>query len=116
MSQYIEVNVSEGANSPMTVNRMFSVAKKPKPVRAVWASLPSGADAWCEVVGWSGDGACQAYAATVEDSGDGTALLVYGGDDGIRLKPEGHASPWSLATRDQWGEPCLLLPTDTEVR
>jgi len=116
VSRYIEVNVEEGANSPMTVNRMFSVAEQPRPVRAVWTSLPTGKDAWCEVVGWSREGVCQAYAATVEDSGDGTALLVFGGNDGIRLKPEGEPTAWSLGTREQWGEPCLLLPHGTEVR
>lgn len=95
---------------------MFSAKDAPRPVRAVWTSLPTGADAWCAVTGWSSDGACPAYAATVEDSGDGTALLVYGGDQGIRLKPEGSSAQWSLHAKEQWGEPCLLLPLETEVR
>ena len=48
-------------------------------------------------------------AAKVSDSGDGVVVLVYGGDEGLRLRPSGSSSEWSLDDAEQWGEPCLLL-------
>ena len=113
--RYIEVDVSEGPNSPLPVNRMFSAMEEPRPVSRVWTSRADGVDEWWEVVGWSGDGPSQGYAAAVEDSGEGAALLLYGGDWGIRLKPLGSTEPWDLENPDQWGEPCLLLEPDTQV-
>ena len=35
--------------------------------------------------------------------------LVYGGDWGIRLKPEDSEEEWDLRSSDQWGEPYLML-------
>jgi len=61
----------------------------------------------CAIVGWSsvdGGSPCAAYAIVVEDSGSGTALLVYGGDWGVRLTPDDGGEPF--------GEPYLLLASD----
>jgi hypothetical protein len=51
-----------------------------------------------------------------EDSGEGVILLVYGGDDGIRLKPAGSSEEWDLASQNQWGEPCLMLDKDAPFK
>jgi len=72
-------------------------------------------DMWCEVTGWSEAGPCPAYAVLSEDSGDGTVLLIYGGDDGIRLRPADSPGGWDLANEEQWGEACLMLGTDAPV-
>lgn len=59
---------------------------------------------WCRVTGWSSvaDGSpCAASTIPVEDSGSGTALLIYGGDWGLRLMPENGEEPF--------GEPYLLV-------
>ena len=69
------------------------------------AMLPAGARA----------GPCPAMAALSEDSGDGVILLVYGGDDGIRLRPSGSDAEWDVSDGDQWGEPCLMLDRETPV-
>ncbi|MBI2936065.1 MAG: hypothetical protein HYY31_04580 [Chloroflexi bacterium] len=113
---FIEIDVVEGPNSPMSLNRDFSVVRKPQPVSLVHTAGPSGTEGWYRVTGWSGDGACQAYAAVVDDSGEGQALLIFGGDQGIRLKAASDTNPWNLADRTQWGEACLLLSLETEVR
>ena len=42
-------------------------------------------------------------------SGDGVVVLVYGGAEGIRLRPSASEAPWSLDDPEQWGEPCLML-------
>ena len=39
-------------------------------------------------------------------------LLIYGGDHGIRLKTPDCIEEWDLASRNQWGEACLLLDKD----
>ena len=112
---FIEVDVYAGENCDYPVNRMFSAVEEPKPIISVRAPGPRGDVGTYQVTGWSAEGPCPAYAVQVEDSGEGMALLVYGGDEGIRLKPKASVKPWSLSNNDQWGEPCLLLDIDSEV-
>lgn len=108
-----EVEVNDGGNSPMALDRVFDLLEDPRPVsRLVTADL-SGEDAWCQVTGWREDGPCPALAALSEDSGDGVILLVFGGSEGIRLKAAADDAPWDLAAPGQWGEPCLMLDKDT---
>lgn len=111
---FVEVDVTAGGNSPLTVNRMFDVLSRPRLVRRVLAADPQGRDTWCDVTGWSSQGPCPALAAVAEDSGEGLVMLVYGGDEGIRLKPADCAEEWDLTSARQWGEVCLLL--DRHVR
>lgn len=109
-----EVEVYEGDNSPMALDRVFDLLEEPRPVgRLVTADL-SGVDGWRQVTGWDDDGPCPALAALAEDSGDGVILLVFGGSQGIRLKSGDDAAPWDLADANQWGEPCLMLDKNTE--
>ena len=110
-----EVEVEATGNSPMDLNRVFDLLSEPKAITRVFTADPSGQDTWCEVTGWTQAGPCQAYAALSEDSGEGVVLLVYGGDDGIRLRSTGSQSEWDLANNEQWGEPCLMLGKDAPV-
>ena len=110
-----EVEVEAAGNSPMDLNRVFDLLSEPKAITRVFTADLSGQDAWCEVTGWGQTGPCQAFAALSEDSGEGVVLLVYGGDDGIRLKPAGSLEDWDLANGNQWGEPCLMLGKDTPL-
>ena len=109
----LEVEVVSGANSPLDLHRMFDLLSPPAEVRRVWATSPSGEDGWCEITGWGEDGPCPAMAALSEDSGEGVVLLVYGGDEGVRLRPAGTAGEWDLMSPIQWGEACLMLDKDT---
>ena len=111
----LEIDVAAGSNSPMDLNRMFDLLAEPRTIRRVFTADPMGRDIWCEVTGWGEDGLYPALAAPSEDSGDGVVLLVYGGDNGIRLRPEGSPGDWDLTDSDQWGEPCLMLDKDTPV-
>ena len=111
----IEVEVVAGANSPLDLHRMFDLLEDPRPVFRVMAPDPLGEDAWCEVTGWNGGGACQAMTALAEDSGEGVILLVYGGGEGLRLRPVGTPEAWDLSDGNQWGEACLMLGKDTRV-
>ena len=113
---FIEIEVDAGENSDMSLARIFDARETPYEVTRVFTMRrDTGADELCAVTGWSTDGECPAYAAEVWDSGDGVALLVYGGDEGIRLKPAISDAPFDLADASQWGEPCLLLEAGTEV-
>jgi len=111
-----EVEVVAGGNSPMDLNRVFDLLSEPRAIRRVFTADRMDVDVWCEITGWSQDGPCSAYAALSEDSGEGTVLLIYGGDDGIRLRPEGSTGDWDLASVDQWGEHCLMLGNDAPVK
>jgi len=111
----LEIDVADGENSPMALNRVFDLLSEPRIVRRVYATDPAGQDLWCEVTGWNEEGRCPALAALSEDSGDGVILLVYGGDAGIRLKPVNSPEQWDLASPHQWGEPCLMLDKNTPV-
>ena len=113
---FIEVDVQGFSNSPMPLVRMFDAMEEPRPVTKVMASDPMGDEQECHVTGWSGDsGPCPAYAVLVEDSGEGVAMLVYGGDEGIRLKPASDDGVWDLDDLGQWGEACLLLDKDVPL-
>ncbi len=109
----LEIDVAAGGNSPMDLNRLFDLLTDPKIVRRVFTANPMGEDIWCDVAGWSAEGLGPAYAVLAEDSGDGVVLLVYGGDEGIRLKPVDCPEEWSLESPNQWGEPCLMLDKGT---
>ncbi len=104
-----EVEVVAAANSPMDLNRVFDLLGEPTAVTRIVTANPMGDDVWCDVTGWSEDGPCPAYAVQAEDSGEGVVLLVYGGDDGIRLKPANGSGDWDVQDAGQWGEPCLML-------
>ena len=90
--------------------RVFHDLGAPQPVRRVRLSRDAGRPAWYDVTGWTTDGLpCPAVAQKVDDSGDGVALLVRGGDAGLRLRPADGRAEWRLDAPTQWGEPFLLL-------
>ena len=111
----VEVEVVSGENSPLDLHRMFDLLTDPIEVVRVYATNPMGEDLWCRVTGWSSQGPCPAQSALAEDSGEGVVLLVYGGDQGLRLQPAGSGEEWDLASAGQWGEACLMLAKGTPV-
>jgi len=71
----------------------------------------------CQVTGWSDQSespTCPVYAQKIEDSGDGEAILIYGGPWGLRLKPT-NPEEWSLNNPRQWGEPFLILDSTEDL-
>ena len=111
-----EVEVLGGGNSPMDLNRVFDLISEPQAITQVFTADSSDNDRWCDVTGWSKSGPCPALAALSEDSGEGVVLLIYGGDEGIRLKAVENEEEWDLASPNQWGEPCLMLGKDTPTK
>ena len=111
---FIEIDVEYGGNSDISFQRTFDAREEPRVVTRVFAPRRDGVEVACAVTGWSAEGPCPAYATIVWDSGDGVALLIFGGDEGIRLKPADDAGPWNVNDSRQWGEPCLLLDPSVE--
>jgi len=115
IAMFVEVDVQLGDNCGYSLNRVFSALAVSDQVFRVETSGIHGELGLFDVTGWSLEGPCPAYAVIVEDSGEGRALLIYGGDDGIRLRPADSQSPWNLEDVHQWGEPCLLLDQSTRI-
>ena len=114
---FIEVDVEAGPNCDLAVTRMFEALEPPREARWVAAAFrPDGWEGACDLTGWADGAPAPAMAAKVSDSGDGVVTLVYGGGEGLRLRPAGSSAEWSLDDPAQWGEPCLLLDAATEVR
>ena len=100
----IEANTNcEGAE------RMFSVSGPPRVVQKVMFERPGApTPEWHDITGVGEGGSFSpAHAVQVEDSSDGAAWLVYGGEWGLRLKNTGQN--WSLTDNGQWGSPFFLL-------
>ena len=115
INMLVEVEVVGGENSPLDLHRMFDLLSDPIEVMRVFATNPMGEDLWCRVTGWSSQGPCAAMSALAEDSGEGVVLLVYGGNEGLRLQPAGSSDAWEITNSNQWGEACLMLANGTPV-
>ena len=115
MTMFVEVDVEQGDNCDYSLNRVFSALDASIPVLRVETIGMHGELGLFDVTGWSVEGPCPAYAVMVEDSGEGQALLIYGGTEGIRLRPLDSGESWDLEATEQWGEPCLLLDTSTRI-
>ena len=107
------VEVPPNPNCEPVDLRLFHDVEAAQPVHRVCLERTPDRPAWYEVVGWTAAGApCPAWAQRVDDSGEGVAVLIHGGDAGVRLRPEGAAGPWTLDDPQQWGAPFLLLADD----
>ena len=75
---------------------------------------------WCAVIGWNDDEACPAHIVNIEESGDGEAMLVVGGNHGLRFSQLADADAavpeWDLDDDSQWAEGFLICTMDIEVR
>ncbi len=94
--RFIDVFVEPNPNAPDGSGQRFRTEEpSARPVsRVSWDGR------WCRVAGWSsasGGSPCAAQAITVEDSSAGTALLVFGGDWGVRLWPDDGGAPFGEA-------------------
>ena len=113
------VEVESNSNCEASVFLRFKEIAPPKPIThiKIYDRVPRGE--WCMVTGWCDDSEqpmCEVFAQNVEDSGAGTATLVFGGNYGIRLQSEENAEPWNLKSAKQWGESYLLLSGDGDIR
>ena len=107
----------ENPNCGFVDDRVWKEEGQPRRVTAV-LRRHGGEDVWCPVTGLDGHGQpIPAMGVKVQDSGEGTCWLIYGGLWGLRLKAPTNDRPWSLDDPQQWAEPFLLLPpNDADLR
>jgi len=96
----------------------FHALGPPGPVSRVrlYETAPLGE--WFDVVGWTGEPdrpTCDAMAQKIDDSGSGVAWLITGGEWGVRLRPAGDSSDWSVHDYRQRGAPWLVVPSINDV-
>ena len=112
------IEIPSNPNCEPVELRVFHDLEPPRRVTHVrLESRESGGAPWYAVTGWTASGApCPALARKVDDSGEGVALLVSGGDAGLRLQPEADATPWRLDDSRQHGAPFLLVADAGDLR
>jgi hypothetical protein len=111
-SGYTHIEVDANDNTPMTAQQVYKNVGLPFPVSHVriYEGTPEGE--LYAITGWfshADEPAVTAYAVEIEDSSEGRAYLVYGGDWGVRLRRADSAAAWSLDDPDQMGETHLVL-------
>lgn len=102
--RFIDIFIDPNPNCPEGCDLRFQASGASRPVAALRYWVGTDEAILCDVTGWSSAGGgspCPAQAASVDDSGAGVSLLVYGGDWGLRLTPRDGRPPF--------GEPYLLL-------
>ena len=117
-SGYTHIDVEANDNTPMMAQQVYRNIGVPFPVSHVriYEGEPGGT--LCAITGWSSanqGSETAAYAVPIEDSSEGRAILVYGGDWGIRLRPVESDAPWSPDDPDQWGETHLVLASEDDL-
>jgi len=97
----------------------FNDLEPPRVVSRVRLYDTAPAGEWFDVVGWRDDPVrpvCEAMMRKIDDSGSGIAYLITGGEWGVRLKPAGDPSEWSVLNDRQRGAPYLIAPSINDVR
>jgi hypothetical protein len=114
----IFLEVEENPNCGYMPLQVYEAHREPVPIRKLILAEPDRPHGVYWVTGWSSEGGgtpCPAMYTPVSDSGQGVAHLVYGGDWGIRLKPEASDEDWDIASPNQHGEPYLALIDEADI-
>jgi hypothetical protein len=115
---YTHVEVEASDNTPMSATQVYKNIGETHPVAAVRLFEGGPEGRLFDITGWSsidGGSPCEAYAVKIEDSSEGAAWLVYGGDWGVRLRPTESMEDWSIADADQYGETHLVLADEDDI-
>lgn len=110
------VEVEPCQNTDKSFNMVYKETSMPREVYCLKYAAPGG-EKPARVTGWDAetDSPCPAYACRVEESGDGMALLVFGGSGGIRMKDLEDESEWNCHNPNQWSETHLVYPADSFI-
>jgi len=93
--------------------RVFHNLQAPRAITQMCMTR-DGQEVWCDITGWTQNNTpCPAYAQEVDDSGEGVAILVYGGDAGLRFRDVSHREDWGIDQDNQWGE-SFIITTDSK--
>ncbi len=110
------LEVDSNPNTETCVNSVYKDVSRSREVYCVKYSVQEKEEP-VQVTGWDAETGkpCPAYACTIEESGDGIALLIYGGTGGIRMKMLEDESDWDVHASTQWGESHLIYPKDSFI-
>ena len=110
------VEVEAGGNAGQNFSMLYRDVSPSREVFCIKYQVNSE-ETPMQVTGWDMEtnSPCAAYACRIEESGDGTALLIYGGSGGIRLKPLEDETEWKLDAPDQRGETHLVYPLNSFI-
>jgi len=114
---YIDIDANDNLAEPcMATFKETGVARAVRAVR-LWRD---GIWQWCAITGWQDERPTAAALSAIEESGDGPALLLHGGNQGLRLAVITAAEQaamvrWDVTDREQWPEPFLIIRPGTEV-
>ena len=111
------IDIEDNPNCPFT-QRVFLESGERQAIGQVKVFARRSEGEWCWVSAVEGPQGSfgQAFAQKVEDSGEGTAVLIFGGSWGIRFKPVSLAEEWDLGSGQQWGEPFLVYGDMVDVK
>ena len=113
----VTIEIPTNPNCEAVELRVFHDLEPGRPVHQIRLEQEPGRSEWYDVVGWSLQNApVPAMAQKVDDSGEGVAFLVHGGEAGLRLRPAGLAEPWQLAKPAQWGLPFIITADAGDLR
>ncbi len=110
------IDIEPNANIDSSVSTVYRDIDSPREVYCIKYKLQDSDEAM-QITGYDHETGkpCPAYACHIEESGDGLALLIYGGSAGIRLKRLEDESEWDLSSPNQWGETHLIYPHDSFI-
>ena len=113
---YLDIEANDNLTEPVMAT--FKETGPARHIAAVRLEL-DGVWNWCAITGWNA-GPVPAWFSPIEESGDGPARLVHGGEQGLRLAriadpTQAGVVCWSTADTAQWGEPFLICIPDTQV-
>jgi hypothetical protein len=103
------IQIEENPNCPAWDGQVFQPRTLPREITHVRCDR-GGNVVWCGINGLDeGEKRVPAMACIVDDSGDGSCYLVFGGEWGLRLNDDSDGSVW--------GVPFMLLPGNgTDLR
>lgn len=111
----MQIEILPNENCPEDGQFMFVESGKPRKIKSIMAYV-GGEDVRCRIAGvYDGGVFGDAWAVQIDDSGEGTAYLIYGGQWGIRLS-RGDADPtWDVADKGQIGEAYRIYASEDDI-
>ena len=110
------LEVESCGNFPDSISQMYHVISTPRKIHSIHYEK-DGEEINVSIIGWDAETEtpCPVYICQIEESGDGVALLIFGGNGGIRMKSLADDSPWDVNDPNQWSESHLVYPRESKV-
>ncbi len=118
MPESIYIEVEDNDNCEYMPLMLYEAHADAVPVSRIVLDEPGRPPGVYQVTGWSSEGngsPCPAMYAPVSDSGQAQVHLVFGGDWGIRMKPEESTVEWDIGDPEQFGEPYIMLMDESAI-